>query len=110
MKCPACGKGVLTRGRVQESMFGVHLGSFAAELCNKCGESFTDEKTTQAIHAAAKRKGLWGLGKQTRITKAGNSLAVRIPKDIAKFLNLKDGTEAYIHPEGGKLVVDRAQP
>lgn len=106
MKCPTCAKGVLRRGRVEERMFGVHLGSFPAAICSKCGESFTDEKTTRAIQAAAKQRGLWGLGRQTTITKAGNSLAVRIPKNIATFLKLKNGTEAYIHPESGKLIVE----
>lgn len=106
MKCPACERGVLKRGRIQEKMFGVDLGSFPADVCTKCGESFTDENTTQAIQAVARRKGIWGLGRPTKITTAGNSLAVRIPKDIAQFLKLKKGTDAYIHPDSGKLVIE----
>ena len=101
-----CGKGALRRGMVQEKMFGADLGKFPAEICNACGESFTDEETTKRIEAAAKRKGVWGLGKKTKVTKTGNSLAVRIPKDIAVYLNLKDGSEVYIHPEGNKLVIE----
>lgn len=45
-----------------------------------------------------------GHWKKTKITRTGNSLAVRIPKEIADYLNLKEGEEAYIHPEGKKLV------
>ena len=41
-------------------MFGVYLGDFQAEICSKCNESFTDEKTTRAIEKAAKKKGIWG--------------------------------------------------
>ncbi len=106
MKCPICEKGTLKRGKIKEAMFGVYLGEFAAEICDKCNESFTDEKTTRAIEEAAKRKGIWGLGKKTKITKTGNSLAVRIPKEIADFLKLKEGKEAYIHPEKDKLVIE----
>ena len=106
MKCPVCGKGELKKGKIKEEMFGVYLGEFPAEICNKCNESFTDEKTTRLIEDAAKKKGIWGLGKKTKITKTGNSLAVRIPQEIAKFLNLKDGKEAYIHPEGNRLVIE----
>jgi len=87
-------------------MFGVYLGKYPAEICTKCGESFTDEKTTRAIEEAAKEKGLWGLGKKTKITKAGNSLAIRIPKDIADFLHLEEGKEAYIHPEKNKIIIE----
>jgi len=106
MKCPVCGKGNLRAGKVKEEMFGISLGEFPAQICNKCSESFTDEKTTKLIEEAAKAKGIWGLGKKTKITKTGNSLAVRIPKKIANFLNLKEGKDAYIHPDKDKLIIE----
>ena len=106
MRCPVCEKGNLRKGRVKESMFGVFLGEFQAEICTKCGESFTDEKTTKEIEELAKKKGLWGLGKKTKITKTGNSLAIRIPKEIVEFLNLKEGKEAYIHPEKNRIIIE----
>jgi hypothetical protein len=87
-------------------MFGIYLGEFPAEICNKCNESFTDEKTTRAIGEAAKKIGIWGLGKKTKITKTGNSLAVRIPKEIADFLKLKEGNDAYIHPEKDRIIIE----
>ncbi len=94
--CPVCEKWYLKESKIKENMFGIYLGEFPAEICS---ESFTDEKTTRAMEELAKKKGLWGLGKKTKITKTGNSLAVRIPKEIANFLKLKEGNEAYIHPE-----------
>lgn len=106
MKCPICGKGILKKGKINETMFGVYLGEFPAEICSYCKESFTDQETTRKIQEIAKKKGIWGLGKKTKITKTGNSLAVRIPKDIADFLKLKEGKEAYIHPEDKKLVIE----
>lgn len=105
-KCPICEKGELKNNEIEESMFGVYLGKFQAEVCNKCGESFTNEETTKKIENAAKEKGLWGLGVKTKIAKTGNSLAIRIPKNIAKFLNFKEGKEAFIHPEKDKLIVE----
>ena len=106
MKCPVCNKGNLKKGKVKENMFGVYLGEFPAEICKKCGESFTDEKTTRGIEEAAKKKGLWGLGKKTKITKTGNSLAVRIPKEIVDFLKLEEGKEAYIHPDKNRIIIE----
>ena len=106
MKCPMCEKGNLKNGKVKETMFGIYLGEFPAEICDKCNESFTDEKTTRAIEEKAKKIGIWGLGKKTKITKTGNSLAVRIPKEIANFLNLKEGKPAYIHPEENRIIIE----
>ena len=85
-----CEKSELKKIKIKEQMFGVELGEFPAEICEECGESFTDEDTTRKIEEAAKEKGIWGLGMKTRITKTGNSLAVRVPKKIADFMKLKD--------------------
>lgn len=106
MKCPVCEKGNLKKGKIKESMFGVYLGEFPAEICTSCNESFTDEETTKKIEEMAKSKGLWGLGKKTKITKTGNSLAVRIPKGIVEFLKLKEGKEAYIHPDKNRIIIE----
>lgn len=69
-------------------------------------ESFTDEETTRLIQEAAKKKGIWGLGVKTKITRSGNSLAIRIPQKIVQFLKIKEGGETYIHPEKNKLIVE----
>ena len=105
-KCPICGKGTLKKRKIKESMFGIYLGEFPAEVCSHCGESFTDVKTTKRIEDAAKKKGIWGLGMKTKIMKAGNSLAVRIPKKIADYLKLRQGEEAFVHPQDHKLVIE----
>jgi len=106
MKCPVCEKGVLKKGNIKEYMFGVYLGEFPVEICSKCRESFTDPITTKKIEEAAKKKGIWGLGVITKITKTGNSLAVRIPKKIADYLKLENGKEAYVRPEDHKLIIE----
>ncbi len=105
-ECPICEKGELKKGKIRESMFGVFFGEFPAEVCSACGESFTDEVTTKKIEVVAKKKGIWGLGIKTKIAKTGNSLAIRIPQKIAKFLDLKEGEETYLHPEKNKLIVE----
>ena len=87
-------------------MFGVDLGTYPGLKCSVCGEVFTGGEVMDKIEAAAKQKGIWGLGRKTKITRSGNSLAVRIPKDLADYLKLKEGKEAYIHPEQDKIVVE----
>ena len=106
LRCPICEEGELKKGKIKENMFGVYLCEFPAEICTKCNESFTDSETTKQIGESAKNKGIWGLGKKTKITKTGNSLAVRIPKQLADYLNLKNGEEAFVHPEGKTLIIE----
>jgi len=106
MKCPICEKGELKKTKVKEEMYGVFLGEFPAEVCNKCNESFTDEVTTRKITESAKEKGVWGLGVKTKIAKTGNSLAIRIPQKLATFLNLKEGEETYLHPDKKNLIIE----
>ena len=106
MKCPVCENDTLKKSKIKEYMFGIYLGKFPALVCTHCKESFTDSTTTQRIEEIAKKKGLWGLGATTKITKTGNSLAVRIPKKIVDYLKLKDGEETYIHPEDRKLIIE----
>ncbi|MBI4141094.1 hypothetical protein HY485_04630 [Candidatus Woesearchaeota archaeon] len=105
-KCPICEKGTLKKVIEEHKMFGVSLGKYPGEKCTNCREVFTDGSVMAKIEAVAKQKGIWGLGKKTKIAKAGNSLAVRIPQEIAKYLKLKIGEEAYIHPEQNKLVIE----
>jgi len=105
-KCPICEKGELKKERIKEQMFGVYLGEFPAEICGECGESFTDSGTMKKIEIIAKKKGIWGLGSKTKIARTGNSLAVRIPKRLADYLRLREGEEAYIHPEKNKLIIE----
>jgi len=110
VRCPSCGKGELHRGKIREQMFGVDLGEYPAEICDSCGESFVDQKAMRKIEARAKELGLWGLAKKVSIAKSGNSLVVRIPAELARFLKLKGGEDALVRPEGReKIVVELAE-
>ena len=105
VECPVCGKGTLRRGKVREEMFGIDLGEYPAEVCGSCGESFVDQQAMEKIEARAKELGLWGLAKKVSIAKSGNSLVVRIPAELARFLGLKGGEGALVRPEGREKIV-----
>jgi YgiT-type zinc finger domain-containing protein len=104
-KCPVCNKGTLRKGKIREEMFGIDLGEYPAEICDSCGESFVDEVAMRKIEARAKELGLWGLAKKVAIAKSGNSLVVRIPAELARFLKLKGGEDALVRPEGREKIV-----
>ena len=103
--CPTCGKGRLRRDQVREEMFGIDLGTYLAEVCDACGESYLDSEATAEIEGRAKKLGLWGLAQKVRISRSGNSLVVRIPADLVKFLKLKGGQEALVRPDGRERIV-----
>lgn len=47
---------------------------------------------------------------QARLTRWGNSLGVRIPKDIATRLGLTDGVRVEVETEGSRIIITAAQP
>ena len=101
-----CEKGKLAPAQEKHVHFGVDLGTYPGQKCTFCGELFIASSVMTQIETAAKKKGVWGLGRKTKISKSGNSLAIRIPKELAEHLNLKEGKDAYLHPEKNKIVVD----
>ena len=105
-KCYMCEKGNLLKKKVDYKLYGISIGEFDAEVCNKCSETFFDEEVSKKMTAIAKRKGLWGLQAKTRIGQSGTTLDVRLPKKIITFLQLKKGKEVEIYPQGkNKLVI-----
>jgi len=104
-KCYMCNEGKLEKKKVDYLLLDENLGKFEAEVCNKCGEQFFDEKEDLEITKKAKEKGLWGIMAKTKIGQAGSTLDIRLPKKIIGFLNLKKGEEVLIYPEGKKRLI-----
>ena len=98
MKCIIC-NGKTIRKNVDYRESGISLGNFIANVCQKCGEIYFDEKTAEKIQQKSKQMGLFGLAKKAKVAEIGNSIAIRIQKEIAAFLNLKKGKEVTIFPE-----------
>jgi YgiT-type zinc finger domain-containing protein len=109
VRCPICGKGTLRSGLVHERMFGIDLGDYPGEICDRCGESFLSSDHMKRVEERAKELGLWGLASKVRIAKSGNSLVVRIPSRLARYLKLKSGQEVLVAPEEAhRLVLELA--
>ncbi len=98
MKCVICG------GRTKEKIvdykeLGISFGKYKAEVCENCGETYFDENIAEKIQQKSKQLGLFGLAKKAKVAEIGNSIAIRIPKDIAGLLNLKKGKEVTLLPK-----------
>ncbi len=98
MKCIMCG-GKTEEQMVEHKEFGVIVGKFKGAVCIKCGETYFDEQTATMIQNKSKQLGLFGLAKKAKVAEVGNSLAIRVPKEIALFLHLKKGQEVTLIPE-----------
>lgn len=98
MKCPNCNsKTVLKKGLLPKSELELE-----SHYCQKCGQSFVDMK--QLGELARKEKALRE-AKKARFAKWGNSLAIRIPKQIATELSINAGKEALISKEKKALKI-----
>ena len=97
-KCALC-NGTLNKKMVEYKIYGKSIGKFPALVCLSCGEQWFSEETSAKIEEREIKSGLFGLSKETKISYSGNSLVVRIPKELAKFMNLKKETNVIIYPE-----------
>ncbi|MGP8072663.1 MAG: hypothetical protein ACLPZM_05995 [Thermoplasmata archaeon] len=86
-------------------MFGVDVGTYNGEVCDNCGESFLGSKAMDALEARAKELGLWGLGTKVKVVRSGNSLVVRIPAPLARYLKIKSGQDVMVTPDKQKRLV-----
>ena len=106
MKCVFCSSETKEQV-VPYKEFGILLGKFRANVCVKCGETFFDSKTAAIIQTKSKELGLFGLAKKVKVAEIGNSFAIRIPKNLAKFMGLKKGREVLITPkEKNQLMIE----
>ncbi|MFH1592335.1 MAG: AbrB/MazE/SpoVT family DNA-binding domain-containing protein [Candidatus Woesearchaeota archaeon] len=104
MKCITC-NGELKKKEVEHKELGVSLGKFPALVCTKCNEVFYDEISAERIQKKSKELGLFGMAKKTKVAMVGNSLAIRIPKEIAKFVDLKKEEIVKLIPKSNKEIL-----
>lgn len=100
-----CNKGFLEEKFVDYKEFEISLGKFKASVCNSCGNIFFDSETAKKIQIKSKGAGLFGLAKKTKVAQVGNSLAIRVPKEISDFTKLRKGEEVKITPKSNKQIL-----
>ena len=52
----------------------------------------------------------WGSPVHIQLTKWGNSLGLRIPKDIARQAGLREGARVDIEAQGDRIIISPARP
>lgn len=86
--------------------FGIDFGLKPIEVCASCGEEYISDRVMEEVEKECKKMGIFGLERKVRVTKSGNSLVIRIPPEIAKFVNVKYKDLLSVMPVGkGKIEV-----
>lgn len=89
MRCPKCDS------KVTPSVMYIPIGSRMIELhCYKCGSGHSFSSAQQLAHVKELRPEELKLHR--KISVSGNALVVRIPKDLALELKLKEGDEVAL--------------
>jgi AbrB family looped-hinge helix DNA binding protein len=77
----------------------IKKGIFAhVEVCPKCEDEWIDESGYEMLYQMFTRKTF----------KIGGSLAIRIPKELANVLGMKEGTDVKLAVKDKKLVIEPA--
>jgi Zn-finger nucleic acid-binding protein len=89
--CPIC------ETPMKKEQREIQKGIFAqVEVCPKCEDEWIDEKGYDSLYQMFTRKTF----------KIGGSLAVRIPKELARVIGLKEGTDITLAVKDKKLVIE----
>ena len=87
--------------------FGIDFGLRRADVCTECGSEYLSQEVMEEVDREVKRRGLFGLERRGRVAKSGNSLIIRIPKEIADSLKIKRDQPIVIYPsEPKKLIIE----
>jgi len=97
-KCVLC-KGNLKKKVIDYKIYGRDIGKYPALVCESCNEQWFDEETSKEIEKKEQEFGVFGLSRETKVSYSGNSLIIRIPQELAKFMNIKKETKVVLYPE-----------
>ena len=97
-KCISC-SGKLEKQIIDYKIYGISIGKFPTLVCDSCGEQWVSEETSKKIKEKEKEIGIFGLSIDSKVSYSGNSLIIRIPQNIAKFMKLNEKSKMNIEPE-----------
>ncbi len=92
VECPIC-ESPMSRER-REIKKGIYA---EVEVCPKCNDEWIDERGYDEIYQQLFTR---------RAFKIGGSLAIRIPREIIKALNLHENSELKVNLRDNKIVIE----
>ena len=108
VRCKCGGK--LKRGYTEVEFFGIDFGVREAEVCTRCGAEYISQDLMEEVESEVKRRGLFGLERRGHVARSGNSLIIRIPKEITESLKIRRDMPIIIYPsDSKKLIIEVAE-
>lgn len=102
--CPCGGKVKWKKEKVLVD--GIDCGILDVEICSTCGEKYFPEETMEIVQEKLKKEGLWGVQrKEVSLWKSGNSVLLRLPKELTEILSLRPDQKVRMHNEGKKRII-----
>jgi len=108
-KCEHCGR------PMRPAILTVHFprGDLPVQgyRCPEHGYELIDPVESSKVEKAAESLGLYEpqLVLTRKVTKSGGQLAVYIPKDVQRLLNIRQGTTIRVYVQGDRMVVEPTQ-
>lgn len=108
-KCEHCGR------PMRPAILTVHFprGDLPVQgyRCPEHGYELIDPAESSKVERTAESLGLYEpqLVLTRKVTKSGGQLAVYIPKDVQRLLNLRQGTTVRVYVQGDRMVVEPTQ-
>lgn len=104
-KC-SCG-GTLKKSQCSVEFYGIDFGIRDCEMCTSCGSEYLDQEVMKSLEEEVKKRKIFALERNVKVTKSGNSLVIRVPREIAEFLNIGYLSSLRMFPvEKGRLEIE----
>ena len=97
-KCYECEKGNLRKKKIEYKLYGIKIGKYPAEVCDKCKETYFDSEALAKIEKRTKELGLFGLRRKVKVGTSGNALDIKLSKKLIEFFSIQKGQELEIEP------------
>jgi len=95
-KC-SCG-GNLRKTKVEVEFFGIDFGLRDAEVCVACGSEYLDHETLKEVEIEIKKRNIFAMERKVQVDKSGDSLVIKIPPEIAEFLDIHYKSPVQLFP------------
>jgi len=95
----------MKKSLTEVEFFGIDFGMRKANVCTRCGTEYIEQEVMEEVEREVKRRGLFGLERRGRVAKSGNSLVIRIPREIAESLKIKRDLPIVIYPADSKRLI-----
>ena len=103
MKCPICNKGEMEKIKDTIKQDGINFEAFK---CKSCGEEIMNMKQLEVL---AKKYRDLRKSKEITFAKWGNSIAVRIPSEIAEEFNITSGKHALMTKDKKSIKITQSK-